>query len=141
MPTFTIAPNDVIQGSIWVQHVHGLVKTLVNVEFNFTDTGSKRLKEFYQSNGDGRKVVYHIGSFTCGFKIYHVRKDFFHDGFVGLSEREAQALVDGLKGKADTSLELAAWDSLQLGGQDLRLALNQSLWFETTGAALQAPDM
>jgi len=68
------------------------------VKFAFTDTGAKKLKEFYETHSAGQEVRYQIGSFERVFRLDN-RKHFGREGFWGLSERDAGALEAGLKGR------------------------------------------
>ena len=96
--TFIISSNDVVQGSIWVAHVvTGTNDTRLSVKFAFTGTGAKRLEEFYQAHTVGEDVYWQSGSFVHPFKLDD-RKFFGREGFWGLPERDAKALVAGLRG-------------------------------------------
>ena len=98
IPTFTVTTNDVAQSSIMVFHMGGTNETRVTVKFAFTDTGAKRLEEFYRSHSVGQEVRYRIGSFERRFKLDD-RKHFGREGFWGLPESESRALEDGLRGR------------------------------------------
>jgi hypothetical protein len=98
IPTFTVTSNDVAQSSIMVFHMNGTNEARVSIKFAFTDTGAKRLEEFYRAHSVGQEVRYQIGTFERVFKLDD-RKHFGREGFFGLPERDAKALEAGLKGQ------------------------------------------
>jgi len=98
VPTFTVTTNDVVQSSIMVFRMGGTNESRVTVKFAFTDTGAKRLEEFYRSHAVGQEVRFHIGTFERTFKLDD-RKHFGREGFWGLPESESRALEDGLRGR------------------------------------------
>ena len=98
IPTFAVTTNDVVQRSVMVFQMGGTNDARVTVKFAFTDTGAKRLEEFYRSHSVGQEVRYRIGSFDRVFKLDD-RKYFGREGFWGLPERDAEALQDGLRGR------------------------------------------
>ena len=99
IPTFTVTSNDVVQSSITVVSMNGGTnEALFGIKFAFTDTGAKRLEEFYRAHSVGQEVRYQIGSFERVFGLDD-RKHFGREGFLGLPERDAKALEAGLKGQ------------------------------------------
>jgi len=98
IPTFTFSSNDVVQSSIMVSHPTGTNETGVTVKFTYTDTGAKRLEEFYRAHNVGEDVRWQSGSFVHPFKLEH-RKSFGREGCWGLSETDAKALLAGLRGE------------------------------------------
>ena len=98
IPTFTFGSNDVVQSSIMVFNPTGTNKTGVTVKFAYTDTGAKRLEEFYRAHAVGEDIRWQSGSFVHPFKLVH-RKSFGREGFWGLSETDAKALLAGLRGE------------------------------------------
>ena len=98
VPTFAVTTNDVVQSSIMVFRMGGTNDARATVKFAFTDTGAKRLAEFYRSHSVGQEVRYRIGNFDRVFKLDD-RKHFGREGFWGLPERDAKALEDGLRGR------------------------------------------
>jgi hypothetical protein len=98
MPTFTFGSNDVVQSSIMVFHLTGTNQTGVTVKFAFTDSGAKRLEEFYRAHTIGEEVRWQSGSFVHPFKLDD-RKFFGREGFWGLPEEDAKALEAGLRGQ------------------------------------------
>jgi hypothetical protein len=98
IPTFTFGSNDVVQSSIMVFHPTDTNETGVTVKFTYTDTGAKRLEEFYRAHTVGEDVRWQSGSFVHPFKLEH-RKSFGREGFWRLSETDAKALLAGLRGK------------------------------------------
>ena len=97
-PTFTFGSNDVVQSSIMVVHPTGTNETGVTVKFTYTDTGAKRLEEFYRAHTVGEDVRWQSGSFVHPFKLDH-RKAFGREALWGLSETDAKALLAGLRGE------------------------------------------
>jgi hypothetical protein len=81
-----------------VSHPTDTNETGVTVKFTYTDTGAKRLEEFYRAHNVGEDVRSQSGSFVHPFKLEH-RKSFGREGFWGLSETDAKALLAGLRGK------------------------------------------
>src|SRR5690349_2734253 len=63
IPTFTVTSNDVAQSSIMVFSTRGTNETRVTIKFAFTDTGAKRLEEFYRTHSVGEEVRWEIGTF------------------------------------------------------------------------------
>ena len=51
IPTFLVNTNDVVQSDIRVFRFGGTNGTRVSVKFAFTESGAKRLAEFYGSSG------------------------------------------------------------------------------------------
>lgn len=98
VPTFTVTTNDVAQRSIMVYHMSGTNEARVTVKFAFTETGAKRLEEFYRAHTIGQEVRYRIGSFERVFRLDD-RKHFGREGFWGLPEPESKALEDALRGR------------------------------------------
>lgn len=98
IPTFSVTTNDVVQTTIMVFRMGVANDPKVTVKFAFTDTGAKRLEEFYLSHSLGEVVRYRIGNFDRMLKL-DARKDFGRDSFYGLPERDAKALEDGLRGR------------------------------------------
>ena len=98
IPTISVTSNDVVQSSIMDFRMKGTNGTRVTVKFAFTDTGEKKLKEFYTTHSVGQVVRYQIGSFERVFALDD-RKHFGREGFWGLSEQDAQALESGLRGR------------------------------------------
>jgi hypothetical protein len=98
VPAFTVSTNDVVQSSITVFHMDGTNGNRVTVKFAFTETGAKRLEEFYHSHTVGQPVRFRIGTFERTFKLDD-RKHFGRDGFWGLPESESTALEAGLRGR------------------------------------------
>ena len=96
--TFIISSNDVVQSSIWYGHPRTGTNSIVVVKFAFTETGAKRLEEFYRAHTVGDEVCWQCGSFLHPFKLDD-RKFFGRDGFWGLSEADAKALLAGLRGE------------------------------------------
>ena len=97
--TFIISSNDVVQSSIMFGHPGTQTNdTRFAVKFAFTDTGAKRLEEFYRAHTVGDEVYWRCGSFVHPFKLDD-RKIFGREGFWGLSETDAKALVAGLRGE------------------------------------------
>lgn len=99
IPTFTVTSNDVVQSSLMVFRMPGTGtnEPRTTVKFAFTDTGAERLQKFYQTHTIGQQVRYRIGSFERVFSLDD-RKHFGREGFWGLPERDAKALVAGLRG-------------------------------------------
>jgi hypothetical protein len=96
--TFIVSSNDVVQGSIFAYHVEpGTNDTRLTVKFAFTDAGAKRLKDFYQAHTVGDDVYWQSGGFVHPFKLDD-RKFFGREGFWGLPEQDAKALMAGLRG-------------------------------------------
>src|SRR5690349_493194 len=56
IPIFTVTSNDVAQSSIMVFRTRGTNETRVSIKFAFTDTGAKRLEEFYRTHSVGEEV-------------------------------------------------------------------------------------
>ena len=98
VPTFTVTTNDVVQSSIMVFRMGGTNEARVTVKFAFTDSGTKRLEEFYRAHSAGQEVRYRIGTFERVFRLDD-RKHFGRQGFWGLPEPESRALEDGLRGR------------------------------------------
>jgi L-asparaginase/Glu-tRNA(Gln) amidotransferase subunit D len=98
VPTFTVTTNDVEPSSIAIYRMGGTNKTRVAVRFAFTDTGAKRLEEFYRAHTIGQEVRYRIGSFEPVFRLDD-RKIFRIQTFPGLPESESRALENGLRGR------------------------------------------
>jgi len=98
IPTFTVTSNDVAQSSIMVFHMQGTNEAKVTVKFAFTETGAKRLQEFYRAHSVGQEVRYQIGIFERVFRLDD-RKHFSREGFWGLPERDAKTLEAGLRGQ------------------------------------------
>ncbi len=98
VPTFNVTTNDVAQRSIRVYRLGGTNETRVTVKFAFTETGTKRLEEFYRAHTVGQEVRYRIGTFERNFKV-DGRKHFGREGFWELPESEFKALEDGLRGR------------------------------------------
>ena len=97
--TFIISSNDVVQRSILVANSGaGTNDTRVGVKFAFTDTGAKRLEEFYRAHNVGDDVYWQCGSFIHPFKLDD-RKIFSREGLWGLQEKDAKALLAGLRGE------------------------------------------
>ena len=93
-PTFTITSNDVAQSSIMVFRLGGANQTRVSVKFAYTETGAKRLEQFYAARPVGQEIRYQIEHVV---KLDN-RKHFSREGFWGLPEGDANALVAGLRG-------------------------------------------
>ena len=98
IPTFTVGSNDVVQSSIMLFHLTGTNETRVTVKFAFTDTGAKRLEEFYRAHTIGEDFLWQSGSFVHPSKLDD-RKFFGREGFWGLPETDAKALEAGLRGQ------------------------------------------
>jgi hypothetical protein len=98
IPTFTFGSNDVVQSSIMVFNLSGTNETRVTVKFAFTDTGAKRLEDFYRTHTIGEDVLWQSGSFVHPSKLDD-RKFFGREGFWGLPETDAKALEAGLRGQ------------------------------------------
>jgi len=103
IPAFTVTSNDVVQSSIRIFHMKGFDMggtndAKVTVKYDFTDTGAKRLEEFYRAHPVGQEVRFQIGKFEHVLKLDN-RKHFEREGWWGLPEREAKALEAGLKGR------------------------------------------
>ena len=98
VPTFDVTTNDVVQSSIMVLRMGGTNETRISVKFAFTETGAKRLEEFYRLHTVGQEVRYRIGTFEHTFKLDE-RKHFGREGFWGLLESDSRALEDGLRGR------------------------------------------
>jgi hypothetical protein len=81
-----------------VFRMRGANEDKVSVKFAFSDTGTKRLEEFYQAHAVGQEVRYQIGTFERVFKLDD-RKHFGREGFLGLPEKDARALEAGLRGQ------------------------------------------
>jgi len=96
-PTFTITSNDVAQSSIMVFRLGGTNQTRVSIKFAYTETGAKRLEQFYAAHLIGQEIRYQIGNFEHVVRLDN-RKHFSREGFWGLPEGDANALVAGLKG-------------------------------------------
>jgi len=96
-PTFTITSNDVAQSSIMVFRSGGTNQTRVSIKFAYTETGAKRLEQFYAAHLIGQEIRYQIGNFEHVVRLDN-RKHFSREGFWGLPEGDANALVAGLKG-------------------------------------------
>jgi len=99
IPTFTVGSNDVVQSSIMVFHLTGTNQTGVTVKFAFTDTGAKRLEEFYRAHTIGEDFRWQIGSFVWQRSKLNDRKFFGRESFWGLPETDAKALEAGLRGQ------------------------------------------
>ena len=82
IPTFTFGSNDVVQSSIMIFHKTDTNVTRVAVKFAFTDTGAKRLEEFYRAHTIGEEVCWQSGNFVQPFKLDD-RKFFGREGFLG----------------------------------------------------------
>jgi hypothetical protein len=97
--TFTIYSNDVVQSSIMSLHPSiGTNDSRISVKFAFTETGAKRLEEFYRTHTVGDEVCWECGKFSHPFKLDD-RKYFGREGFWGLPEEDAKALLAGLRGE------------------------------------------
>jgi len=97
-PTFTITSNDVAQSSIMVFRVGGTNQTRVSIKFAYTETGAKRVEQFYAAHPIGKEIRYQIGNFEHVARLDN-RKHFSREGFWGLPEVDANALVAGLRGQ------------------------------------------
>ncbi len=98
IPTFTVTSNDVTQSSIMVFRTRGTNEARVCIKFAFTETGAKRLEEFYRAHSVGEEFRWESGTFGRLLRLDD-RKHFGREGFWGLPEREAKALEDGLRGR------------------------------------------
>jgi len=98
IPTFTVGSNDVVQSSIMVFHLTGTNQTGVTVKFAFTDTGAKRLQEFYRAHTIGEDFLWRSGGFVHPSKLDD-RNFFGREGFWSLPETDAKALEAGLRGQ------------------------------------------
>jgi hypothetical protein len=97
--TFIISSNDVVQSSIKYGHPGpGTNDTRVAVKFAFTETGAKRLEEFYRAHTVGDEVYFQCGIFVRSSKLDD-RKMFAREGYYGLSETDGKALLAGLRGE------------------------------------------
>ena len=97
-PTFTITSNDVAQSSIMVSRLGGTNQTKVSIKFAYTETGAKRLAQFYAAHPMGQEIRYQIGNFEHVVRLDN-RKHFSREGFWGLPEGDAKALEAGLRGQ------------------------------------------
>ncbi len=62
VPTFTVTTNDVTQSSIMAFRMGATNEARVTVKFAFTDSGAKRVEEFYRAHTVGQEVRYRIGT-------------------------------------------------------------------------------
>jgi hypothetical protein len=95
VPTFTVTTNDVDQSTIMIFRMG---TTNATVKFAFTDTGAKRLEDFYRAHSVGQDVRYRVGRFERVFRLDD-RKHFGREGFWGLPTPDSRALEDGLRGR------------------------------------------
>jgi hypothetical protein len=91
IPTFTFGSNDVVQSSILLFHMTGTNETRISVKFAFTDTGARRLSEFYRTHSVGDDVRWQSGSFVQSFKLDD-RKFFGREGFGGCRNQTPRRL-------------------------------------------------
>ena len=95
IPTINISSNDVVQSSISVAYsMSGSINSVaVRVNFAFTETGSKRLEEFYRTNAVDEDVRWQIGSFVQTSKLDDP-KSFARQGFGPLPVKDAKSVSE-----------------------------------------------
>ena len=92
--TLTISSDDVIQQSLLVFRR----ATNVFVKFQYTEAGSNKVRAFYESH-QGEMARIRIGTFaTPPFPVNNTNTA-GRDGFWGLPEKDANAVLAGLKVK------------------------------------------
>jgi len=99
LPTFTIAARDVIQSSILIHPAWSAYGTnRFTVKFQYTETGSNRARAFTETH-HGQKVRDRIGEFTTPPFLLQSTNTSGRNGYHGIPEKDAKAIVDALKQK------------------------------------------
>jgi hypothetical protein len=93
--TFTTSAQDVIQDSV---HKFQMGTNQFSVKFQYTATGSNNARAFDEAH-QNQEVRYKVGEFTMPPILLRSTNTSGRDGFHGLSEKEAGAIVKALKGK------------------------------------------
>ena len=101
VPTFNISAEDVVETSIGIYKLPSFPSSGTNrftVKFQFTETGSNRARAFTEAH-QNQKVRDRIGEFiTPPFLLQFTNKS-GRNGYYGISEQGANAIVDALKKK------------------------------------------
>ena len=93
--TLTISSDDVIQQSLLVFR---RATNSVFVKFQYTEAGSNKVRAFYESH-QGEMARIRVGTFaTSPFPVNHTNTA-GRDGVWGLPEKDANAVLAGLKVK------------------------------------------
>jgi len=102
IPIITITSDDVVQSSIQASRMSATDQRF-RVDFNLTDTGVKKLREFFERyKVEVRQgMEYRIGRYEHKCQVIGIREKFGRQGFWCLSEDAAKMLEAGLKGEAD----------------------------------------
>jgi hypothetical protein len=99
IPTFTISAGDVVQSSIYKLASFSPYGTnWFTVKFQYTETGSNRARAFTAAH-QNQKVRDKIGEFTTPPGLLQFTNTTGRNGYHGISEKDANAIVDALQKK------------------------------------------
>src|SRR5688572_28584069 len=101
IPTFIISAEDVVASNISVYKLPSLPLSGTNrvtVKFQYTETGSNRARAFTESH-QNQKVRDRIGEFMTPPVLLQFTNKSGRNGYYGISEQGANAIVDALKKK------------------------------------------
>jgi hypothetical protein len=98
-PTFTISAEDVIQSSNLKHPTDARNGTnRFTVKFQYTESGSNRARAFTETH-QGQTVREKIGEFETPPSILSFTNTSGRDGYWSIPEKDANAIVEGLKKK------------------------------------------